>query len=198
MNMIERQANVARQLVEINLNATRKLMELTGSGMRQYMALNSSYLERLVQPEGLRGMLELQKDYGQSLVSGVREDLQERGQVLKAAFEETSSVLKDGWIDGRELMAEQFDDVREDVQSAAQNVGETVAEKIDEHLEQINGVGRTFAEKLRNAGIYSLAQVATINTKDLADEDHPLHHMKSRMESEDWVQQARDLITPIS
>ncbi len=198
MNIIERQANVARQLVEINLNATRKLVELTGSGIQQYLELNSSYLERLAHPEGLRGVLELQRDYGQSLVSGVREDLQERGQVLKTAFEETSSVLRDGWREGREITAQQFDEAKESVQRTAQNVSETVAENIDEQLEQINGVGQTFAEKLRNAGIYSLAQVAALNTKDLADEDHPLHHMKSRMESEDWVQQARDLINPLS
>ncbi|MGI9323951.1 MAG: phasin family protein [Pseudomonadales bacterium] len=198
MNMIERQATVARQLIEINLDATRKMIELTGNGMRQYMDLNSSYFERMTHPESVQGVLELQRDYGKSLLGSVREDLQERGQVLKSAFEQTSNVLKDGWNDSRETVAERIDEAQQKVEAAVDNGRETVADNIDEHLEQINGVGSTFAEKLRNAGIYSLAQVAAINTQDLADEDHPLHHMKSRMESEDWVQQAHDLIKPLS
>ncbi len=197
MNIIERQANVARQLVEINLDTTRKMFELTGSGMRHYLDLNAKYLERIRQPEGLRDVLELQRDYGQSLVSGVRDDLRERGSLLKQALEQTSSVLTAGWKETQETLAGQLDAVTDKVKDVAEDLRDEVEEKIDEQLEQINGVGSTFAAQLREAGVYTLAQVAMINTADLADEDHPLHHMRSRMESEDWVQQARDLLNPL-
>jgi predicted flap endonuclease-1-like 5' DNA nuclease len=194
MDLMQQPAHIARQLVEINLNTMNKMFQLTGNGIKQLMELTADYLQRLSQPEGMQDLLQIQRNYGQTLANGIREDLQERGELLRGAFKQTTEVFRDGWIDTSES-------VEAGISGATHQAKETVsgiAENIKEDLAQINGVGQVFAEQLREAGIFTLAQVVLINVDDLVDKGHPLHRLKGRMESEQWIAQAKNLLNPIS
>lgn len=197
MELLQRPANVARQLIEINFNTMGELLKLTSSGLQQYMDLNSKYLQRMSSPDGLQNVVDVQREYGQSLFDGIRGDLQERGELLRSAFEQSSGVLRDSWSATQADLEEGLAAGVDKVKSVAAQVSEKVEDDIEEHLAQINGIGETFAEQLREAGIYTLAQVALINIDDLAEESHPLHALKGRMESEHWIEQARELLNPL-
>lgn len=189
MEVLQRPANVARQLIEINFNTMGELLKLTSTGVQQYMDLNAQYVQRMTSPDGLKNVMDVQRDYGKSLYDGIRGDLQGRGELLRSAIKKTTGVLSESWSATRA-------DIEEDVAAGVDKVKSAAEDKIEGHLAQINGVGESFAEQLREAGIYTLAQVALINIDDLADGSHPLHAMRGRMESEDWIEQARELIKP--
>jgi large subunit ribosomal protein L21 len=57
----------------------------------------------------------------------------------------------------------------------------------------IGGVGPALEKKLAAAGITSLTQIAAFTAEDIARIDGELN-FKGRIEREDWVGQAKDLI----
>jgi len=63
----------------------------------------------------------------------------------------------------------------------------------DDDLTQLGGVGAVLAEKLNQAGITSLSQIAAWTDEDIARIDEELN-FKGRIQRDDWVGQARKLI----
>lgn len=62
----------------------------------------------------------------------------------------------------------------------------------DDDLTQLSGVGPVMAEKLQNAGVTSLSQIAGWSEEDIARFDEELD-FKGRIQRDDWVGQARKL-----
>ncbi|MDZ7841020.1 MAG: 50S ribosomal protein L21 [Gammaproteobacteria bacterium] len=62
----------------------------------------------------------------------------------------------------------------------------------DEDLTRLGGVGPVMAEKLQNAGVTSLSQIAGWSEEDIARFDEELD-FKGRIQRDDWVGQARKL-----
>ncbi|MFZ0487631.1 MAG: helix-hairpin-helix domain-containing protein [Arenicellales bacterium] len=60
-------------------------------------------------------------------------------------------------------------------------------------LTQLTGVGPVLAEKLHDAGVTSLAQIAAWTAEDIDRLDAELS-IKARAERDDWVGQAKKLI----
>lgn len=60
-------------------------------------------------------------------------------------------------------------------------------------LTQISGVGKVLVGKLNDAGINSLEQVAKLTADDIAALDEKLS-FKGRIERDNWVQQAKDIL----
>lgn len=59
-------------------------------------------------------------------------------------------------------------------------------------LQQINGIGKVLEKKLNNLGIYTFAQIAAFNQKDI-DAINETLSFKGRIEREKWVPQAKKL-----
>lgn len=203
MNLMERQTTVARDLIRINAEAFQKLMRLNASGVENYLMLNADYFDRLPKSEGIGGVLTLQQDYLRQFATGVRSDFSERIEIVQSAARDAMHSVRTQWRDGRddlkEAVEETFDAAQdtaeiavEKLQTAANSATEQVEDAIDDHLEQIDGIGDVFAEQLREAGIVSIAQLAALDPQLLDDEAHPLHSLKGRMESEGWIEQARE------
>lgn len=80
---------------------------------------------------------------------------------------------------------------------AAAQAGETPTESATtaarDDLTQLTGVGPVLAEKLQKAGVTSLAQIAEWTPEDIDRIDEELN-VKSRVERDDWVGQAKKLI----
>lgn len=76
--------------------------------------------------------------------------------------------------------------------AAAKPKTEKAAEFVDD-LKMIGGVGPALEKKLHEAGITSLKQIAAWKKADIADFDEKLS-FHGRIEREDWVGQAKDLV----
>jgi large subunit ribosomal protein L21 len=66
------------------------------------------------------------------------------------------------------------------------------ADKADD-LTQISGIGRVIADKLADLGITRLKQIAGLSAKKAAEIDEQLN-FKGRIEREEWIEQAKELI----
>ena len=67
------------------------------------------------------------------------------------------------------------------------------APKVKDDVKLIGGVGPALEKKLAEAGVTSLAQIAAWTDEDIAAFDEKLN-FKGRIEREEWVAQAKDLI----
>ena len=94
MSMIEKQAKLGRELLELNVDAVRKFAELSSENFRRYMELNQSYAQKLPEVREVGAFVELQRDYGQSLWDGVRDDFKARGDIVRTAVEHTGSLIR--------------------------------------------------------------------------------------------------------
>lgn len=94
MSMIEKQAKLGRELLELNVDTVRKFAELSSENFRKYMELNQNYVEKLPEIREVGAFVELQRDYGQSLWEGVREDFKARGDIVRTAVEHTGSLIR--------------------------------------------------------------------------------------------------------
>ena len=79
------------------------------------------------------------------------------------------------------------------VQIDAQASDTTPAAEFKDDVSLISGVGATIAEKLKGEGVSSLKQIAGWGADDIADYDRKLD-LKGRIEREEWVQQAKELV----
>ncbi len=69
----------------------------------------------------------------------------------------------------------------------------TPAAEFKDDLSLIAGIGPKFAEKLQGEGVSSLKQIASWTDDDVADYDRKLD-LNGRIEREEWVVQAKELI----
>lgn len=70
---------------------------------------------------------------------------------------------------------------------------ETAAEVSTDDISLISGVGDVLAKKLAGEGINSFKQIADWTADDIADYDAKLD-LKGRIEREEWVEQAKELM----
>ncbi len=94
MNPIEKQAQLGRELFELNTEAVRKIVELSTENFRKYMELNQDYAQKLPEIRDISAFVELQRDYGQTLWEGVQEDLSARGTTVREAVEQTGGLIR--------------------------------------------------------------------------------------------------------
>jgi GTP-dependent phosphoenolpyruvate carboxykinase len=94
MSMIEKQAKLGRELLELNVDTVRRFAELSTENFRKYMELNQNYAQKLPEIREVGAFVELQRDYGQSLWEGVREDFKARGDIVRTAVEQTGTLVR--------------------------------------------------------------------------------------------------------
>lgn len=197
MNLIEKQTQVTRELYQINAETLKALFGLTGEGLTRLVSLNTEFMRDLPQSRDPGQFFEMQREYGRTLLQGVREDLEQRGEILKSAFSRTTDVLRGAWTEAGVTTQ----DTVEDLANASAEIESAVsaaADEMNEQLEQISGIGAAIGEQLRKAGIVSLSQVAELDIDALADETHPLHSLRGRIEADKWIEQARKLMKPLT
>ncbi len=67
------------------------------------------------------------------------------------------------------------------------------AHEVDD-LKQIVGIGKVFESALNDLGIYSFRQLANFGVHDIARVNVKLKEFKGRMEQDDWIGQAKELL----
>ena len=61
-------------------------------------------------------------------------------------------------------------------------------------LQEIIGIGKVFEHTLHELGVYSFRQLANFGVSDIARVNAELKEFKGRMEQDDWIGQAKDLL----
>jgi len=67
------------------------------------------------------------------------------------------------------------------------------AQEVDD-LKQIIGIGKVFEGALNELGVYSFRQLANFGIADIARVNTKLKEFKGRMEQDDWIGQAKELL----
>jgi hypothetical protein len=94
MNPIEKQAQLVRELFELNTATVQQITELSTENFKKYMELNQDYAQKLPEVRDISTFVELQREYGQSLWEGLREDLSARGTIARDAVEQTGGLIR--------------------------------------------------------------------------------------------------------
>jgi predicted flap endonuclease-1-like 5' DNA nuclease len=61
-------------------------------------------------------------------------------------------------------------------------------------LQAIIGIGRVFEQSLHDLGVTSYRQIANFDMADVARVNTALKESKGRMEQDDWIGQAKELL----
>ncbi len=94
MNPIERQAQLGRDLFELNTETFRKIAELSTENFKKYVELNQDYSQKLPEIRDISTFVELQREYGQNLWEGVKEDFSARGSIVREVAEQTGGLIR--------------------------------------------------------------------------------------------------------
>lgn len=95
--------------------------------------------------------------------------------------------------DKTETVAEKAPAKKAEAKPAAKKADAAPAADFKDDVKLIGGVGPALEKKLAAAGITSLTQIADWTAEDVAKFDEELN-FKGRIEREEWIQQAKDLI----
>ncbi len=78
--------------------------------------------------------------------------------------------------------------------SAQTTNGATPPPQEHDDLKEIVGVGKAFEQTLNNLGVVSFRQIANFDMSDIARVNLQLKEFKGRMEQDDWIGQAKELL----
>ncbi len=94
MSILERQTDFSRTLFEINQNTFQELSQSTQENIVKYFELNSEFSQKLPDVSDVTTFMELQREYGETFWSNVREATRSQAGILKSAVEETGTALR--------------------------------------------------------------------------------------------------------
>ena len=94
MNFIEKQTELGRSLFQINTNAMREYAEMQRDTIGKYVELNTNYGKQLPTVKNITDFVSLQREYNQSVWTGVKSSVESQTNLVKGAFEEASAALK--------------------------------------------------------------------------------------------------------
>ena len=84
-------------------------------------------------------------------------------------------------------------DARKSTAAQATN-GKKPAKQEKDDLQEIIGIGKVFEHTLHELGVISFRQIAAFGVADIARVNAELKEFKGRMEQDDWIGQAKDLL----
>ena len=94
MNIIQKQADFGRTMFEINQNAMQEMIRTQQENIQKYIELNMTFGQRLPEVRDVTSLMELQREYGATLWSGIKASTQSQAGILKSAVEETGTAVR--------------------------------------------------------------------------------------------------------
>jgi len=94
MNIIERQTELGKSLYEINTNTVRELAELSRENVEKYIETNRTFGERLPEVREVTTLMELQREYGETIWNNARVAVETQNDILRKAFESSRDALQ--------------------------------------------------------------------------------------------------------
>lgn len=106
MSIIERQTELGRSIVEINTNTLRELVTLQRENFEKYFSTNRSFGEKLPEVNDVSSFVSLQREYGETLWSNVRDAVETQNGIFSGAFEETRLAFEKAFSTTEEVVEE--------------------------------------------------------------------------------------------
>jgi hypothetical protein len=94
MSVLDKQAELGKNLYQINANTLRGLAELQRDNVEKYFELNKAFAEKLPEVNSFTSFFELQREYNQNIWEGVKASVQSRTEIVRGALEETGEVFR--------------------------------------------------------------------------------------------------------
>ena len=101
MNMIERQIDLQRQLFELQSETWRKLFEQGSASSQRMMDLGGSLTESSTGAD-FAAWGDKQRQFAESLWTSYQDDLRERGEIMRDAFTQASSLIRETYAPNAE------------------------------------------------------------------------------------------------
>ncbi len=97
MNMMEKQMQMGRDLMELNTEWFRKIAEFDGQNFQKYVDMNQEFAQRLPQIRDIQGFVDLQREYGEALWNNTQEVFKARNDMLREAMDANGEVMRGAW-----------------------------------------------------------------------------------------------------
>ena len=94
MNIMQKQADFVRTLFEINQNAMQEMIRTQQENIQKYFAMNTAFGQRLPEIRDVATFMEMQREYGATLWTNIKESTQSQAGILKSAVEETGEAVR--------------------------------------------------------------------------------------------------------
>lgn len=117
------------------------------------------------------------------------DDSEKKSETLRVRVDELEKTFAE--IESQQMAA--LEEARRQPVPAGSN-GHAEPEREVDDLQQIVGIGKVFERALNDIGIYSFRQIASFGPADIARVNSELKECKGRMEQDDWIGQAKELM----
>ena len=94
MNPIQRQIELQRELGGLGARTVQQIAELNQATATRYSEMNREFATRRPAPGDLSGWAQLQREYGEALCAGARENMAQQGEVWRLAFEQSGALVR--------------------------------------------------------------------------------------------------------
>ena len=94
MSVFEKQAQLGRDLFEINASTVRRLVELQAEGVKQYFETNQTFATKLSEVRDVTSFFELQREYGETLWGSSQEGVRAGGEIVREAVESAGEIVR--------------------------------------------------------------------------------------------------------
>ena len=94
MNVIEKQTELTKSLLNINSGELKEFTSQQKANVEKYIETNKSFGERLPGVRDISGFLTLQREYGESLWANAKSAFETQNELVKTTFEETRDAFK--------------------------------------------------------------------------------------------------------
>ena len=94
MNIIEKQTELGKSLFEINTSTMKEYMSLQRGNFERYVEVNREFGSKLPEVKNLTNVVELQREYSQTLWNHTKASFEAQSELLKGAFTNTREALK--------------------------------------------------------------------------------------------------------
>ena len=122
---------------------------------------------------------------------GVASQSEEQSETLRIRLDE----VEQNFLELEKQQKNAIRQAQEEAATANNSSGrdDQPAQEIDD-LKQIIGIGKVFEGALNELGVYSFRQLANFGIADISRVNTKLKEFKGRMEQDDWIGQAKDLL----
>ena len=160
---------------------------------RDVIELDELKVHNAEMSEVIKSMEASRKQYEQDAkrYQGVADESEKQSETLRIRLDE----VEQNFLELEKQQQYAIKQAREEAVSANDPNGhdDEPVHEVDD-LKEIIGIGRVFEGALNELGVYSFRQLANFGMADIARVNAKLKEFKGRMEQDDWIGQAKELL----
>ena len=105
MSIIEKQTGLSKSLYQINAQILSEWVELQRGNIEQFIEMNRTFGQRLPEARELGSLVNLQREYGETLWNNTKEAMTSQNAIIQSAFTQTRDAFKTAFAPAEEQSA---------------------------------------------------------------------------------------------